>query len=213
MQKAVSCTISVITFPAINVKTMAEADTLKAYNGIYLEIIMRHRDYIEEKEGLYVADLPKLVTPSDDAVILAAMGIKNSFPIYSYDDNFPDAASLAYKYVTQTISSISLPIQFWLKPAQTIRHYAGDIFDKAVLLCSILVALGCVPSRVVVSVRDTERRFVVYSEFKGRLICMDLENGINEYENMDSMLKGMGVETDGDATAYEFNDRMYRDIA
>src|SRR5271155_3942819 len=112
---------------------MDESESLKAYNSIYLEIIMRYKEHIEEKEGLYIADLPKLVTPSDESVDLLAREMKNNFPVYNYDENFPDAARLAYQYVKDKVVEISLPLQFWLRPPQTIKYGAGDIFDKALL--------------------------------------------------------------------------------
>lgn len=191
---------------------MDENDTLKAYNNIYLEIIMRYKEQIEEKESLYLADLPKLVTPNDENVVLLAKEMQSNFPVFNYDENFPEAARLAYEYTRDKITQISLPIQFWLRPAQTIRYSAGDIFDKAVLLCSLLIAMGNVSSRIIVVARETERSFIVYAEFKNRLIVIDLEKGVKEVTSLDAVLKELKVDSDEDTTAYEFNDKMYRDI-
>ncbi|MDE1833805.1 MAG: hypothetical protein KGH64_00545 [Candidatus Micrarchaeota archaeon] len=191
---------------------MDEIEALKAYNNIYLEIMMRYKAYIEEKEVLYIADLPKLVTPSDESVIMLAREIQNSFPLYTYDENFPDAARYAYQYMKGRIADISLPIQIWLTPSQTIKYGAGDIFDKAVALCSVLIALGNVSSRIVAIVRDSERDFIVYSEFKDHIIGVNIEKGVKEYRDLDSLLKEMGVKASDETTVYEFNDKMYRDI-
>lgn len=191
---------------------MDENDALKAYNNIYLEIIMRYKEQIEEKEGLYLADLPKLVTPNDDNVMLLSKDIQANFPVFDYDENFPEAARLAYEYVKNKITPISLPIQFWLRPAQTIRYSAGDIFDKAVLLCSLLIAMGNVSSRIMVVAKDTDRTFIVYAEFKDKLIAIDLEKGVEDFANLDELLKELKVDSNDDTTAYEFNDKMYRDI-
>lgn len=191
---------------------MDELDTLKAYNNIYLEIIMRYKEHIEEKEGLYITDLPKLVTPTDESVIFVAREIQNQFPFFNYEENFPEAARAAYQYVNGEISSISLPVQFWLKPSETIRYGVGDLFDKAVLLCSMLIALGNVSSRIIVVVRDTERHFIVYSEFKDSIIAINIEKGVKEYKSFDSLIKGLNISSSEDATAYEFNDKMYKDI-
>ena len=195
---------------------MDEIGLLKAYNGIYLEIITRYKEYIEGKEGLYLTDLPRLVTPADEPVVLLAKELEGNFPIYNYEDNFEDAMKLAYAYIRDKIAPISLPIQFWLKPAQAIRYEAGDIFDKAVLLCSLLIAMGNVSSRVMVIVKNSDRHFIVYSEFKDRIIGIDMESGLNEYKNMGELLEKNGVnknaENDEETTAYEFNDKFYRDI-
>ncbi len=191
---------------------MEETASLKAYNSIYLEIIMRYRDHIEEKEGLYLADLPKLVTPGDEGVILLANQLRGNFPAYSYDDNFTDAAVMAYEYVRERIMHISIPIQFWLRPEQTLRYGAGDLFDKAVLLCSVLVALGAVSSRVVVAVSGGERHFIVYSEYGGSIISFDIEKGRLGYGSFEELLGSLSLGNDEDSTAYEFNDKMYRDL-
>ncbi len=191
---------------------MDELETLKAYNNIYLEIIMRYREHIEEKEGIYITDLPKLVTPSNESVIFLAREVQNNFPVYSFNDNFPDAARLAYQHVKDKIMDISLPLQFWLSPADTIKYGAGDVFDKATLLCSVLIALGNVSSRIAVVVRGEERHFVVYSEFKDSIIAINIEKGVTDYKNFDALMKALNLGNSDDTTAYEFNDKMYRDI-
>lgn len=191
---------------------MEETDLLKAYNNIYLEIIMRYRDHIEEKEALYLADLPQLVTPEDESVMLLANEVKSNFPAYLYNENFPEAAKLAYDYVRNRIAPVSIPIQFWLRPAQTIKYGAGDLFDKAVLLCSVLIALGDPASRVVVITKGSERHFIAYSEYQGRTLVMDVENGVREFKSLDALVNEMQLGEDDDSAAYEFNDKMYRNI-
>lgn len=191
---------------------MDDAELLKKYNSIYLDVITRYKDVIEEGENLYIADLPRLVTPSDESVVLVSKEIKARFPAYDYEQSFADAARFAYDYVIKEITHISIPIQFWLRPSETIRYGAGDIFDKAVLLCSILVALGNPSSRIIVAVRENERQFAVYSEYKDRIIVMDLDKGMKEYQSREQLMGSMNIREDDDITAYEFNDNMYRDI-
>jgi hypothetical protein len=191
---------------------MDENELLKKYNGIYLDIIMKYREYIEEQENLYVAELPKLVTPSDDAVKALATTIASKFNEYIYEENFPDAANLAYEHVRDSIANITLPIQFWLRPGQALTHGAGDLFDKAVLLCSILIALGNPSSKIVIAIDDSTRHMSVYFEFNGRITAMDLEKGVGKFENRESMLRSLGISDKSEATAYEFNDKMYIDL-
>lgn len=191
---------------------MDETELTKKYNSIYLEIIMRYRDYIEEKEGLYVAELPKLITPENDSVALVAKGIKERFAVYNYSDNFVEAATHAYEYVNG-IDHISLPIQFWLKPAETIKYGAGDVFDRAALLCSLLIALGEQSAKVVISVGESDRAFGVYFERNGRYTLMELGKETRHFQSIDEMVKALGVGKSDEITAYEFNDKMYRDIA
>jgi hypothetical protein len=190
-----------------------DIETLKRYNQLYLEIIMRYKDYIEENENLYVAELPKLITPDNESVVGLANKIKSQFPIYSYNENFPDAVRSAYSYVKESILLVNLPIQFWLKPEEVIRCGAGDIFDKATLLCSLIIALGNVSTKLIIKVKDSEREFIVYSEFNKGIIAVDLERGVKEYKSRDELLKAMGVyEESEEMNVYEFNDKMYNSI-
>ena len=189
------------------------AELLKKYNQVYLEIIMRYKDYIEENENLYVAELPKLITPDDESVAGIANRIKSSFPAYEYSENFIDAAKMAYSYVKDEIALFNLLIQFWLKPEEVIRCGAGDIFDKATLLCSILIALGNISTKLLIKVDDSERDFAVYSEFNGSIVAFDLESGFKEYKSREELLESMGISKENeDITAYEFNDKMYNSI-
>ncbi|MEM3178007.1 MAG: hypothetical protein QXZ38_02330 [Candidatus Micrarchaeaceae archaeon] len=190
-----------------------EEDLVKRYNALYLEIILKYKDYIEEQESLYVAELPNLVTPNDDVVVGVANRIKSGFPIYNYEENFHDAAKAAYEHVKNEIYTVELPVQFWLTPRQTETVGAGDIFDKAVLLCSLLIALGNPSSKVIVIITDSERKFLNYAEFDGRVIAIDFDKGIIEFKSIEEMMSYFSIKKGKDVTAYEFNDKMYNDLA
>lgn len=192
---------------------MDETDLLKKYNSLYLGIIMKYKEYIEEQEGLYVAELPKLVTPFDESVKGLATIISSKFPDYNYDENFNDAAQLSYDYVKNSVANVSLPIQFWLRPSQTINYGAGDLFDKGVLLCSLLEALGNPSTKIIIVIGESHRSFVVYFEFKEKVTAINVESGIAAFQDREELLRSLGVKEDGDISAYEFNDRMYNDIA
>ncbi len=192
---------------------MDETELLKKYNSLYLEIIMKYKDYIEEQEGLYVAELPKLVTPSDESVKGLAAIIASKFQDYNYADNFYDAAQLSYEFVRDSITNVTLPIQFWLKPSLTINYAAGDVFDKAVLFCSLLIALGNPSTKIIIVIDENRRSFVVYFEFKEKITAINIEKGISPFQDREELLKSLGVAEKSEASAYEFNDRMYTDIA
>ncbi|MEM3839342.1 MAG: hypothetical protein QXF01_02055 [Candidatus Micrarchaeaceae archaeon] len=191
---------------------MDESDLLKKYNSLYLEIIMKYKDYIEEQESLYVAELPKLVTPADESVKGLAALILSKFQDYNYEKDFYEASRLSYEFVKESIKTVTLPIQFWLKPSLTINHGAGDLFDKAVLLCSLLISLGNPSAKIIIVVGENRRSVVVYFELNGKIIAMDLEKGVSSFGIKEELLKALRIGSD-DATAYEFNDRMYNDIA
>ena len=190
-------------------------DSLDRYvrlNNIYLLIISKYKDYIEEKEALSVAELPTLVTPKAAMVARKAADIKSEFDNYDYDANFYDAGMKAFDFVSRGIGSTALPIEFWLMPEETLRFMLGDVTDKSILLCSILIALGNPSSKVVVVSRDSMRSIYVYYEFGGSVVMMDVENGkVEKFGNKDDMLKAFSL--DDESAAYEFNDQMYVDIS
>ncbi len=192
-----------------------ETSMLKKYNNLYLSIIMRYRGYIEEREGLYVAELPKLVTPNDSAVESVANSLMGSFPSYMYERDFLEAARLAYLYVKDKITTVSLPIQFWQRPNETLGNAAGDLFDKAVLLCSLLIALGGVATKIIIAISDNDgkRDFVIYSEYMGEIVTMDLERGLDRIHSREDLMAKLKIGTGSELSAYEFNDKMYSNIA
>lgn len=189
-----------------------DPELLRKYNLLYLEIIMKYRGYIEENENLSVAELPNLVTPEEENVVGFANNLKSTIQNYSFEQNFKEASEKAYKYVKNTITQVDLPIEFWLSPNQVIKSGAGDIFDKAVLLCSLLIALGGVSTRIVVVTRSDERRFVVYSEYGKGLIAFDIENEISEFSSKEELLSKLKIKEGEEVTAYEFNDKMYNNL-
>ena len=105
-----------------------DAEMLRKYNNIYLTIITRYKDYIEEHEGLYIAELPKLIIPSDKNVASIAEQIKSDFESYNPATDFPDAAYKALEHI-KSIKQVTMPIQFWQMPSETISNGAGDEFE------------------------------------------------------------------------------------
>lgn len=187
-------------------------ENLKKYNDIYLEIIMRYKDYIEESERLNVSDLPKLVTPENATVSALCDSIRSGFSNYSYDRNFAKAAVAAFKYVNDKITSVSLPIQFWQSPEETLKRGAGDSFDKVVLLCSMLINLGATDAKVVVAVSGERQKFFVYLNSDNGVAVFDIKGAMKEYKDIRSVLSELNFSESGDSEAYEFNNVLYNDI-
>ena len=192
---------------------MEDDDLLKKYNTLYLEMLMRYKEEIEKGEMLYVAELPRLVTPQDDAVLAVVNNIKSSFASYSFNDNFYDAAMKAQAYIDTSVSSISAPVQFWLMPSEVIRMGAGDAFDKTVLLCSMLIGLGNISAKIITVVKDAASESAAYCEFHSKLLLMRSGSGLQEFGSKQELLAAMGFAEDTNITAYEFNDKMYSSIA
>jgi len=199
-------------------------DELSHYNKLYLTMIMRYKELIEEQENLYVAELPKLVTPEDPAVLALANSFKAKINEYNSDSDFFKAAKAAHAYVKEEIATVTLPVQFWLMPSETISAGAGDLLDKATLLCSIFIALGNITSKIIIATKDSERKVGVYCESantttvntnanaNARIVYFDIENGVSEYASKEELLQSLGIGNDN-ISAYEFNDKMYNDLA
>lgn len=183
-----------------------EERTIRKYNNVYLSIIARYRDYIEKNESLYVADLPGLIVPGNPSVANLARKISDSFPSYSYEKDFIEASRLALSYVRDSIETISIPIRFWQKPWETLTNGAGDAFDKAVLLCSILIALGGESTRIMVALERGGKDFVVFTKYHEELFTLDEARGILPAFSKEE-IKSRLVKT-GEDEIFEFNDKL-----
>ncbi len=192
---------------------MSEDELLKKYNALYLEIIMRYREKIEEGERLHLAELPKLVTPYEEAVAASVNKIKESFPSYSYDQDFQEAAKKANEFVKSSVARVSPPLQFWLTPSEVISIGAGDVLDQAVLLCSLLIGLGNLSSKVIGTVKGEEKAYAVYYELDGKIFVIELGKEMSEVKDKNELLAKLGVYMGSETTAYEFNDKMYGSLA
>lgn len=179
-------------------------------NRIYLAIISRYKDYIEEKENISVAELPTLVTPNNPVVKGKVDEIKSSFDRYEYEKDFYKASIKAFDFVKERVDSVVLPLQFWLTPEETLVFLMGDVFDKNILLCSLLIGLGNPSSKVMVVIREGNQKIFVTYDYGSKSYLLDLDNGITEFSDHKEIIKVFNV--GDDITAYEFNDRTYIDI-
>ena len=179
-------------------------------NNLYLAIISRYKEYIEEKEGLSVAELPTLVTPNSEKVTEKANWIKSKFLNYTYDKDFYDASMMAFGFVNDETEDVVLPLQFWISPDEVITFMMGDIMDKAILLCSLLIKLGNPSARVFVKMDDSARRVFVYHEFGSKFHVLECGKEKREFNSRDDVLQSL--QFNEDTVAYEFNNQMYADL-
>lgn len=179
-------------------------------NNLYLAVISRYKEYIEEKEGLSVAELPTLVTPNSERVVEKANWIRSKFLNYTYDKDFYDASIMAFGFVNDEIEDVTLPLQFWISPDEVTTFMMGDIMDKSILLCSILIRLGNPSSRVFVKIDDSARRVFVYYEFGGMFHVLECGKELREFNSRDDILKSLQFSEE--TVAYEFNNQMYADL-
>ncbi len=188
-----------------------ENERLARLNQIYLLVISRYKEYIEEKEEIAVAELPRLVMPSSPLIVKKATEIQDSIENYFYEQNFKEASVAAFNFVQNKVEEITLPLQFWLNPEETTAFMAGDATDRNILLCSLLIAMGNPSARVLIVMGVVNRSIRVYYEFSDSYTMFDLSSGsVSEYASKEEMLAQFHI-TD-ETTAYEFNDQVYVDI-
>jgi hypothetical protein len=191
----------------INIEEYKRSNKL---NQIYLFIISKYKEHIESGEKLSVAELPTMIMPKISAVLKKSNEIKEMYGEFVYEANFVDASIKAFDFVRNEIEDVALPIQFWLTPEETLKFMSGDITDKNMLLCSLLIALGNPSAKVLVVINNNERKIVVYYEFNNLLTMLDLDDGTRLFSTKEDMLKSLGMNED--SIVYEFNDQMYIDI-
>lgn len=195
---------------------MAEEATERALgkemrlNQLYLAIISRYKDYIEEMEHISVAELPALVTPKNEMVMKKADDIKKSFGVYNYGINFYEASINAFYFVKNNIEDAALPLQFWLTPEETLAFGIGDTMDRNILLASLLIDLGNPSAKVLVCVKDGVRRVFTYYELDGKAYVLDFPSGFKKFADRNEIIKSLGM--NDETTAYEFNDKIHTEI-
>ena len=188
-----------------------DEEKLGRLNQIYLMIISRYKDHIESSEEISVAQLPTMVMPKSMVVMQRANIIKKMFTSYNYTSDFKNAANIAFEFIINNVEEINLPLHFWLTPEETLRFMAGDIIDRAILLCSIFIALDNPSSKVLIVTNESNRVILVYYELDGKTVMYDISKRIiNEFQSHASMISSLS--NDGNTNIYEFNDQMYVDI-
>ncbi len=188
----------------------AEIEHLTRLSKLYLAIVFRYRDYIEEHESISVAELPTLIKPKNEKIVQKAQEIKSNFENYNYDEDFHEAAMITFEFVKDEIDEVSLPIQFWINPEETLGLMAGDAIDKNILLCSLLIALGNPTAKVFMNFKEESKKILVYFKFAEKIHVLDLDDGSKVFNSEDELNAFLNL--GDDSTAYEFNDHMYVDL-
>ncbi|MCL5404526.1 MAG: hypothetical protein M1125_01645 [Candidatus Marsarchaeota archaeon] len=195
-------------------KQLDELERLRRINAIYGAVIARYRNYIAQEEGISVAELPRLVTPKNSAVAKKAKELLSGIDRFNYERDFYEASVLAYNFVKDSIREVILPMEFWLEPEEVLEFSAGEKIDRYVLLCSLLIAMGNPSSRILMYTKGEKTFALVYYELGGKIYAMNFDSGIKRFEKKEELLSEYGIMNADEVTmAYEFNDKMYIDIA
>jgi len=184
-----------------------ELRTLQDRIKIYELIIERYRDYIEKSETKTIADLKSLISPNDEHIQKKKDELIDSIRPYIYEQHFLKAAELAHKFVRE-IRTYTTTINFWLTPKEMIDLRGGDPMDKAVFLCSLLVALENRDAHVIVGMNKGIKVAVGFM-FNNEFIIIDPISTAKAKGEKDKIIDEWFKE---DKRIYEFNDRNYSEL-
>lgn len=170
---------------------------------IYKAIISRYREMIEEKEKKTIPELKMLIQPENPAVLSICNSIKANFRPYIYKEHFLKAAELCHDFVKEEIANEVLPVDFWMRPEEILEIGAADEVDKAIFLCSLLIALENKSAKVLIESAEAKRAFVIF-EFGGDFYLIDPVRGeIKKGKHEDFAKSG----------SYEFNNQEYNEFS
>lgn len=155
----------------------------------YRLLVERYAEVISQGERKTLPELRSLLNPQDKSVqavrgllledyaLSVSKGIEGAGEafLYSYEKHFPALAPRAFEFVRSLRSVNSeLSVPFWLSLREVWELRAGDPFDKALFLCSLLLSLGSPNARVRVLELEGELKHpVVFVEFDNKSWLLD----------------------------------------
>ncbi len=150
----------------------AGEENLLRYYGL---ILRRHSSLISEKERKTVGEIKSMVTKTDLTVQSLAQGFAGEN--YSPQKDYRAACQKAYEYVQGQILNLEaadLGFSFWLTPKEIVSERLADDEDKALLLCSLLFALGDEKAECVISeLEGNAAHAFVVTELEGNFLLLD----------------------------------------
>ncbi len=184
-------------------------DLCKRKAAVLKRIIERYREQIEMGEAKTVPDLRNLIDPKNRAVQEIKQGIEDSFHPYIYEKNFEEAATKAFEFLRDKIENEALPVDFWLSPDDVLELKLADEMDKAIFLCSLLIALDNETAKVVVETNGQRHAFVMF-EFGGKFYLMDPVHDINISGSREQVIE-KHLPGHDHQLVYEFNHKGYEE--
>lgn len=189
------------------VERRSEVNILRDKIAFYELVIDRYRQIIEGSESKTIADLKALIKPTDETIVKVKEDITKDMRPYIFDQHFNTAAEGAHKYVRET-RTVKAPVDFWLTPAEIVNMRGGDPMDKAVFLCSLLIALENTDSYVIVGVNSGIKVAVGY-KIGNEWRFIDPTSKATIKGDKESLLKEW---FDGERQIYEFNNTYYNQL-
>ncbi len=196
--------------PGPEAKECEDCGPYKRKVALYKKIIDRYKVLIEESEYKSIPELRSLIMPEDKAVLQVRDELIAGSSQYSYDKDFPKAAERAYAYCRDEIKNEFLPLDFWLAPADMVELKAADEMDKAIFLCSLLIALENQTAKVVVVAEERMRHAFVTFEFGDEFTLVDPAHEIHVSGEKDEIIRTY-ITKGEEKQVYEFNNLEYNE--
>jgi hypothetical protein len=190
----------------------SDLDVCRRRELVYKRIIERYRELIEAGESKSIPELRSLVRPQSSSIAELKDKLTKEFKPYEYERNFLTVAQKAYEFVKDEIKTEHVNIEFWLSPKDILELKVADEMDKAILLCSLLIALGNRNAKVVVEMKGGLRHAFVMFSFGNRFYLFDPVHNINLAGSKEILEAQISTEKDEEnKIVYEFNDTEYNE--
>lgn len=174
---------------------------------LYQLLVSRYKNHIETSETKTVPDVKSLVQPSNSNIVAIARKIKLE------NNEYLKQYQTAYDSVDGIHSVPYIGTTLWLSIKEMLDNKVADYEDKAILLCSILRALGANARVLVTLMTDGSNRPLVLINMKDKSILLDPNDKhdfIKYVGKRADLLKQFSVEDQKiKRTLYEFNDKDY----
>jgi hypothetical protein len=190
----------------------SELEVCKRRESMYRKIVERYRELIEAAESKSIPELRSLVKPQSSSIVEVKEKITREFSQYNYGANFLVAAQKAYEFVKDEIKTEHVPVEFWLSPKDIVELKTADEMDKAIFLCSLLIALGNKGAKVVIEMKGGLKHAFVMFSFGNRYYLFDPVHSINLAGSKEILEAQISPGRDEEnKIVYEFNDIEYNE--
>lgn len=115
---------------------------------LYLLMLNRYKEYINEKETKTVTEMRGTVKPQCE--FITDLKKKMISDDYKYEKDFLNAVSKAIEYL-RGIETFEFAISFWMDFEDIDSVRAADSVNKAVLFASLIRRFGCDDAKVLVA--------------------------------------------------------------
>jgi len=141
----------------------------------YKYLLEKYTELINETEKKTIGEIKGLVN-SDDLTVQSI--VSEILPEnYEFEKQYLKYAEKCYSFLCEKLSYVdpAVNINFWMKPMEIISLGIADDEDIAVMLCSMLFALGDEKAFVVISeLEDMNTHSFVITEVEEKLLLLDV---------------------------------------